>query len=110
MKANRLLTAVSLAAALAVTPLAASADDDRWEHERDDRYRKGASMQAYDADEVRIMAHARALRRYGPGIRTTVEETPDGTYIMQVRDKEDRLLREHEFNLFGAPVRGKRHD
>lgn len=111
MKKTTTFAALSLAAVLGIAPFLVSADDDRWEDEDYEHRRKGppmaAEMKQYSAEEIRTMAQARVLRRFGPGVQTTVEETEDGTYLMQIRDKGDKLLREHEFNLYGMPVRGK---
>ena len=56
------------------------------------------------------MAYGHALRRFGPGVKVSVDETPDGTYRVQLRDAEQNLIREQEFNHFGDPVRGGRRD
>lgn len=55
-------------------------------------------------------AYGHALRRFGPGVKVSVDETPDGTYRVQLRDAEQNLIREQEFNHYGDPVRGGRRD
>jgi len=115
------IAALSAAALLSAAPLLVSAsddyhDDDRYEYE-DDRYEHrrggkhmGADLKQYSAEEMRIMAYGRALRRFGPGVEVALNETADGTYRVQLRDAEQNLIREQEFNQYGAPVRGGRHN
>ncbi|WP_092022199.1 hypothetical protein [Marinobacter zhejiangensis] len=69
-----------------------------------------AEPEQYGLDEIRIMAYAQALRRFGPGIDVTVEETPDGTYLMKVLDADQSLMQEHEFELYGMPARNRERD
>jgi hypothetical protein len=114
MKKTTTLVALSVAALLSATPLLVSADDDYWE---DDRYEHrrggkpmGADLKQYSTEEMRIMAYGQALRRFGPGVNVSVNETEDGTYQVQLRDAEQNLIREQEFNRYGAPARGPRRD
>ena len=114
MKKTTTIAALSVAALLAATPLLVSADDDYWD---DDRYEDrsdgkpmGANLKQYSTDEMRIMAYGQALRRFGPGVKVSVNETADGTYQVQLRDAEQNLIREQEFNQYSAPVRGGRRD
>ena len=115
MKKTTTVAALSAAALLASAPLLVSASDDyreageRYEH-RSDRLMAKSDLKQYSSDELRIMAYGQALRRYGPGVEVNVDETPDGTYRVQLRDAEQNLMREQEFNRYGAPVRGGRHD
>ncbi len=111
---KKTITALSIAALISATPLLASADDDDRRGDCEHHYGKrhhqqpmGADLKEYSTEEMRIMAYGRALRRYGPGVDVSVEETSDGTYRVQLRDAEQNLIREQEFNQFGAPVRGK---
>jgi len=113
MKKTTTIAALSIAALLSATPLLASADDDCGRGDRDDRYdhrhhgkSMGGDAKKYSTDEMRIMAYGQALRRFGPGVDVSVEETTDGTYRVQLRDAEQNLIREQEFNQYGAPVRG----
>ncbi|MDL0430977.1 hypothetical protein QPM17_07565 [Marinobacter sp. TBZ242] len=108
------IAAISAAALLSATPLLVSADDDcrekqRYEHRRDGKP-MNADLKQYSTEEMRIMAFGRALRRFGPGVEVSVNETSDGTYQVQLRDAEQNLIREQEFNQYGAPVRGSRRD
>ncbi|SNB58382.1 hypothetical protein SAMN04487880_2768 [Marinobacter sp. es.042] len=114
MKKTTTIAAISAAALLNTAPLLASADDDYWEEDRYEHRGDGkhmrASLKQYSTDEMRIMAYGQALRRFGPGVKVSVDETPDGTYRVQLRDAEQNLIREQEFNQYGAPVRGGRRD
>ncbi|MDX1552322.1 MAG: hypothetical protein R3198_06845 [Marinobacter sp.] len=114
MKKTTTIAALSVAALLSAAPLLVSADDDYWE---DDRYEHrrggkpmGADLKQYSTEEMRIMAYGQALRRFGPGVNVSVDETEDGTYQVQLRDAEQNLIREQEFNRYGAPARGPRRD
>ncbi|MCG8519514.1 MAG: hypothetical protein MI794_16110 [Pseudomonadales bacterium] len=114
MKTKTKFAALSVAALLSAAPLVVSADDDYrdddcHEHRRDS-YHRNAEGARYSLDEMRVMAQGRALSRFGPGMDVSVEETGDGTYRVQLRDAEQNLIREQEFNLYGAPVRGGRRD
>lgn len=114
MKKTTTIAAISVAALLSATPLLVSAEDDCWgsdryEH-RGDGKRTEDNLKQYSTEEMRIMAYGRALRRFGPGVDVSVDETPDGTYRVQLRDAEQNLIREQEFNPYGAPVRGGRRD
>lgn len=113
MKKTTTIAALAIAAILGATPLLASADDDYGRGDCDDRYENrhhgksmGSDLKQYSTDEMRIMAYGQALRRFGPGVDVSVEETSDGTYRVQLRDAEQNLIREQEFNQYGAPVRG----
>lgn len=114
MKKTTTIAAFSVAALLSATPLIVSASDDYWEDDRHEyRYNSrsmGADLKPYSSDEMRIMAYGQALRRFGPGVKVSVSETQDGTYQVQLRDGEKNLIREQEFNQYGAPVRGARRD
>ncbi|MFE8070794.1 hypothetical protein QQM79_07015 [Marinobacteraceae bacterium S3BR75-40.1] len=115
MKRASIITALSLTAVLGAAPFLASADGDRWERGEGYEHHRGGKMMAaqmkeYSAEEIRVMAQAHALRRYGPGTTVAMEKTEDGTFLMKVRDADNNLLRENEFNLYGMPVRGKRSD
>lgn len=118
MKKTTTIAALSVAALLSATPLLVSADNDYWDDDRyEDRYENrrngkpmGADLKQYSTEEMRIMAYGHALRRFGPGVKVSVDETPDGTYRVQLRDAEQNLIREQEFNQYGAPVRGGRRD
>lgn len=108
------IAALSVAALLSAAPLLVSADDDcreddRYEHRRDGKH-MGADRNKYSTEEMQAMAYGRALRRFGPGVDVAVNETGDGTYQVQLRDAEQNLIREQEFNQYGAPVRGGRHN
>ncbi|MDY6797858.1 MAG: hypothetical protein SVX28_03770 [Pseudomonadota bacterium] len=108
MKKSTTIAALSVITLLTAGPLLVSADDDdrddnRYEHRRDGT---GANFKQYSTEEMRIMAHGQALRRYGPGVEVSVEETPDGTYRVQFRDADQNLIREQEFNQYGVPARG----
>ena len=111
MKKTTTIAALSIAALLSATPLLASADygrgdcDDRYENRHHGKA-MGSDLKQYSTEEMRIMAYGQALRRFGPGVEVSVEETTDGTYRVQLRDAEQNLIREHEFNQYGAPVRG----
>jgi hypothetical protein len=116
MKKTTTIAALSAAALLSTAPLLVSADND---NDKDDGQRseyrhKGSAMNAdlkqYSSEEMRIMAYGQALRRFGPGVTVSVDETEEGTYLVQLRDAEDNLMREQEFNRYGAPVRGGRVD
>ncbi|MBU2954997.1 hypothetical protein [Marinobacter sp. F3R08] len=116
-KTTTTIAALSVAALLSATPLLASADDDYRkddrEHHHEHRHQgkpMGADFEQYSTEEMRIMAYGRALKRFGPGVKVAVEETPDGTYLIQLRDAEQNLIREQEINRFGHPVRGERRD
>ena len=114
MKKTTAIAALSVAALLSATPLLVSADDDYWdddryEHRRDSK-NMGANLKQYSTEEMRIMAYGQALRRYGPGVKVSVDETPDGTYRVQLRDAEQNLIRQQEFNQYGASVRGGRRN
>ena len=113
MKKTNAIAALSVAALLSAAPMLASADDSCRKGDRDDRYEHrhhgksmGAEQHEYSAEEVRIMAYGHALKRMGPGVQVSVDETSDGTYQVQLRDAEQNLIREQEFNQYGAPVRG----
>ncbi|MEQ5816601.1 hypothetical protein J3362_13890 [Marinobacter sp. NFXS11] len=114
MKKTTTIAAISAAALLSTAPLLVSADEDSWEEDRYEQRRDGkhmsASLKQYSTDEMRIMAYGQALRRFGPGVKVSVNETADGTYQVQLRDAEQNLIREQEFNQYGAPVRGGRRD
>ncbi|WP_296931782.1 hypothetical protein [uncultured Marinobacter sp.] len=114
MKKTTTIAALSVAALLSATPLLVSADDDYWDDDRYEHRRDGKHMNAnlkqYSTEEMRIMAYGHALRRFGPGVKVTVDETADGTFRVQLRDAEQNLIREQEFNQYGAPVRGGRWD
>lgn len=115
MKKIATITAISAAALLAATPLLVSADDDYWdddryEYRRDDGRPMASGGKQYSTEEMRIMAYGQALRRFGPGVNVSVNETDDGTYQVQLRDAEENLIREQEFNHYGAPVRGGRRN
>lgn len=114
MKKTTTIAALSVAALLTAAPLLVSADDDYWD---DDRYEHrrggkhmGADLKQYSTEEMRVMAYGQALRRFGPGVNVSVNETEDGTYQVQLRDAEQNLIREQEFNRYGAPARGPRRD
>jgi hypothetical protein len=114
MNKTTTIAAISVAALLSANPLLVSAEDDYWgsdryEH-RGDGKRMGDNLKQYSTEEMRIMAYGQALRRFGPGVDVTVDETPDGTYRVQLRDAEQNLIREQEFNQYGAPARGGRRD
>lgn len=117
MKKSTTIAALSVITLLAAGPLLVSAedddrDDDRYEHHeyRRDGKGTGANLRKYSTEEMRIMAHGQALRRYGPGVEVSVEETPDGTYRIQFRDADQNLIREQEFNQYGVPARGGYRD
>lgn len=118
MKKTTTIAALSVAALLSATPLLVSADDDYRDDDRyEDRYENrrdgkpmGADLKQYSTEEMRIMAYGQALRRFGPGVEVSVDETPDGTYRVQLRDAEQNLIREQEFNEYGAPARGGRRN
>lgn len=114
MKKVTAFMAVSSVALMTALPFVVSADDDRWEDERYEYWRNDLSMggqqEQYSADEMKIMAHGRALQRFGPGVQVAMNETADGTYRVELRDQEQNLIREHEFNRFGGQVRGSNHD
>ncbi|MCG7198812.1 hypothetical protein MD273_03635 [Marinobacter pelagius] len=111
MKKITTIAALSAAALLASAPMLVSADDywddDRYEHRREGKP-MNADLKQYSTEEMRIMAYGQALRRFGPGVNVSVDETEDGTYRVQLRDAEKNLIREQEFNQYGAPVRGSR--
>lgn len=114
MKKATTIAALSAAALLSATPFLVSADDDYWEDDRYEHRRDGKAMNAelkqYSTEEMRIMAYGQALRRFGPGVQVSVDETADGTYQVQLRDAENNLIREQEFNQYAAPVRGARRN
>ncbi len=114
MKKTTTVAALSAAALLSAAPLLVSAEDDYWEEKRYESRQDGNGMKAdlkqYSSEEMRIMAYGQALRRFGPGVKVTVNETDEGTYRVQLRDAEQNLMREQEFNRYGAPVRGGRVD
>ncbi|GAA0842586.1 hypothetical protein GCM10009113_11040 [Marinobacter szutsaonensis] len=114
MKKTTTIAALSVAALLSATPLLVSADDDYWDDDRYENRRDGKPMKAdlkqYSTEEMRIMAYGQALRRFGPGVDVSVEETKDGTYLVQLRDAEQNLIREQEFNQYGAPARDSRRN
>lgn len=114
MKKTTTIAALSVAALLSATPLLVSADDDYWDDDRYEHRRDGKPMNAdlkqYSTEEMRIMAYGQALRRFGPGVDVSVEETKDGTYLVQLRDAEQNLIREQEFNQYGAPARDSRRN
>jgi ABC-type sugar transport system substrate-binding protein len=110
MKKTTTIAALSAAALLGAAPLLVSADDDdrekrRYEH-RTDGTPMNANPKQFSTDEMRIMAYGQALRRFGPGVVVSVNETADGTVQVQLRDAEQNLIREQEFNQYGAPVPG----
>ncbi|MDY6815444.1 MAG: hypothetical protein SV598_06135 [Pseudomonadota bacterium] len=114
MKKTTTVAALSAAALLSVAPLLVSADDDdrddnRYEHRRDGKP-MNADHKQYSTEEMRIMAHGQALRRFGPGVEVSVEETSDGTYLVQLRDADQNLIREQEFDRYGAPAPDSRRD
>jgi len=114
MKKATTIAALSAAALLSTAPLLVSADDDyrddnRYEHRRDGKP-MNADLQQYSTEEMRIMAYGQALRRFGPGVDVSVEETNDGTYLVQLRDADQNLIREQEFNRYGTPARDSRRD
>lgn len=100
--------ALSLTVLLGSVLSAAPAADDLRESSRNDDLDETVSINAgpeqYSLEEIRIMAYAQALRRFGPGIDVTVDETPDGAYLMQVLDAGQNLIQEHEFELFRKPA------
>ncbi|KMQ73124.1 hypothetical protein [Marinobacter subterrani] len=110
MKKTTRFAALSAAALLSSVPVWASADDDDRDNNRYDHRRDGMQMNAdlkqYSTDEMRIMAYGQALRRLGPGVKVSVNETKDGSYLVQLRDAEGNLIREQEFDQYAAPVRG----
>jgi hypothetical protein len=114
MKKTTTIAALSAAALLSAAPLLVSASDDYWDDDRyeyrDDDKRMQSDMKQYNTEEMRIMAYGQALRRFGPGVEVSVDETEDGTYLVRLRDAENNLMREQEFNRYGAPVRGGRRD
>ena len=114
MKKATTIAALSAAALLSTAPLLVSADDDYWDDDRyeyrDDDRRMQSDLKQYSTEEMRIMAYGQALRRFGPGVQVSVDETEDGTYRVQLRDADNNLMREQEFNRYGAPVRGNRRD
>lgn len=117
MKKTNAIAALSVAALLSAAPLLASADDDYRRGDRDDRSEHrhhgksmGADQHEYSAEEVRIMAYGHALKRMGPGVQVSVDETADGTYRLQLRDAEQNLIREQDLNQYGDPIRGGRRD
>jgi len=97
---RRPLATLALVSAVALTPLGVQADDD-------DHHRKFArSDQPYSMEELRTLNEARALKRYGPGSTATiVSDKERGTYIIQLRNKDNKVLRETEVNVYGRPVR-----
>lgn len=112
MKKTTTITALCAATLLSAAPLLVSADedcreDDRYEYHGDGKH-MGANLNKYSAEEMRGMAYGQALRRFGPGVEVAVNETADGTYQVQLRDPEQNLIREREFNQYGAPVRSGR--
>lgn len=110
MKKATTIAALSAAALLSAAPFLVSADDDYRDDDRYEQRGNGQSMNAdlkqYSTDEMRIMAYGQALRQFGPGVDVSVNETEDGTYLVQLRDAEQNLIREQEFNQYAAPVRG----
>lgn len=89
-----------LAATLLVglTPTYSFADDD-------DEYSRQAwapaSMEKnYSPEEIRVMAEATALKRFGPGSTATISEQNDG-YRIQLRDSNDNVVREQDVSLVG---------
>ncbi|MBW7471685.1 hypothetical protein [Marinobacter sp. F4218] len=117
MKKTTTIAALSVAALLSASPLLVSADDDYRRGDCGDRYENrhhskamGSDLKQYSTEEMRIMAYGQALKRFGPGVDVSVEETSDGTYRVQLRDAEQNLIREQEFNQYGASVRGARRD
>jgi len=114
MKKTTTIAALSAAALLSTAPLLVSADDDYDDSPRSEYRQKGNAMNAdlkqYSSEEMRIMAYGQALRRFGPGVMVSVDKTEEGTYLVRLRDAEDNLMREQEFNRYGAPVRGGRVD
>ncbi|WP_372985624.1 hypothetical protein [Marinobacter sp.] len=114
MKKTTTIAALSAAALLSAAPLLVSADDDYWDDDRYEHRRDGKPMNAdlkqYSTEEMRIMAYGQALRRFGPGVDVSVEETKDGTYLVQLRDADQNLIREQEFNRYGVPARDSRRD
>ncbi len=95
------LATLALVSAVSLAPLAAQADDD------DDHYRKySRSGQPYSMEEIRTLNEARALKRYGPGSTATiVSDKERGTYTIQLRNRDNQVLRETEVNVYGRPVR-----
>lgn len=114
MRKTTTIAALSAAALLGAAPLFVSASDDdreksRYEHRTDGKL-MDANLKQYSTDEMRIMAYGQALRRFGPGVDVSVNETKDGTYLVQLRDAEQNLIREQEFDKYAAPVRGSRQN
>lgn len=103
---RRPLATLALVSAVALTPLAVQADDD------DDRHRKFSwSNQPYSMEEIRTLNEARALKRYGPGSTATiVTDKERGTYTVQLRNSDNKVLRETEVNVYGRPVRYSDND
>lgn len=106
--------ALSLTVLLGSVLSTAPAADDLRESSRNDALgdlgSRATEPEQYGLDEIRIMAYAQALRRFGPGIDVTVEETPDGTYLMKVLDAGQNLIQEHEFELYGRRAGGRERD
>jgi len=92
---------LALVSADRLAPPAAQADDD------DDGYRKfSRSEQPYSMEEIRTLNQARALKHYGPGATATiVSDKERGTYTIQLRNRDNKVLRETEVNVYGRPVR-----
>jgi len=114
VKKTTTIAALSVVALLSAAPLLVSADDDYWEEKRDENRRDGAPMNAdrkqYSTEEMRIMAYGQALRRFGPGVEVSVNKTKDDIFQVQLRDAEQNLIREQEFDQYGARVYGSSQD
>lgn len=90
-----------LAATLLVglTPTYSFADDDDDEYSRQ-AWAPASMEKNYSPEEIRVMAEATALKRFGPGSTATISEQNDG-YRIQLRDSNDKVVREQDVSLVG---------
>lgn len=106
VKRHPLASSLALAAAIATAPVLTFADDHR-DHRRG--WDIPQSDQNYSQDELRILAEAHALKRFGPGSTATITKNEDrGTFVIEIRDADNNVLRENEVNVYGRDIRAPR--
>ncbi|MCM0611136.1 hypothetical protein KFJ24_01460 [Marinobacter sediminum] len=96
--------AIIAVAAISLAPLYSVADDDYDERNRYDWAHKNMEK-TYSMEEIRTLARANALKRYGPGATATIITSRDReSYKIQLRDRQNNVLQETEVGVLGRPL------
>ncbi|AOY88576.1 hypothetical protein BKP64_10580 [Marinobacter salinus] len=93
--------AISVAAVISLAPIYTLAGNDYDDRNRHD-WAHSNMGKSYSMEEIRTLARANALKRYGPGATATIIANKDSdSYKIQLKDSRHNVVQETEVNVLG---------